>query len=135
MAILFEKSTGIIGGDLIYERVASSLADPIDPGDQNRLLLSWVKPQTRGDALLLGLGSDQHDNSIYTWVVDGVTLPVSGASRVGSVVEPFYFPSPIRIKSSVSLYVTNNNAVAYPNSGLSPESAIPYEGVIIGKWA
>jgi hypothetical protein len=135
MTITFGQSTGIIAGDLIYERVASSLASPVNAGEQNRLLVSWIKPQTRGDAMLLGVGTDQHDNSLYSWVVDGVVLPISGAVRVGTVTEPFYFPLPIRVKVSVQLYVTNNNGVAYPNGGLDPANQIPYEGVMLAKWA
>lgn len=135
MTITFGKSTGIVAGDLIYERFASSLANPVTAGEQNRVLISWVKTTTRGDALILALGTDQHDNSLYSWVVDGVPLSTSGAVRVGSVTDPFYFPVPIRVKSSVMLYVTNNNGVAYPNAGLDPANQIPYEGVMIAQWA
>jgi hypothetical protein len=135
MTITFGKSTGIIAGDLIYERAASSLALPVNPAEQNHLTISWIKPVTRGDALLLGVGTDQHDNSLYSWVVDGVVLPISGAVRVGSVTDPFYFPVPIRVKSSVLLYITNNNAVAYPNNGIDPADQIPYEGVMVAQWA
>lgn len=135
MSITFEKGAGSLGGELIYERVASTLADPIIAGAQNKKLIMWKKPATRGDALLVAVGTDQHDNSSYRWVVDGVALPISGASRVGSVTDPFYFPVPLRIRFSVFLYITNNNLVAYPNNGLDPANQIPYEGVMIARWA
>lgn len=135
MTIRFEKSEGVVGGDFIYERKSSTLVNPVPANTTNFLLLSWTKSLTRGDALLTAVGTDQHDNSIYTWVVDGVTLPISGAARVGSVHDPFIFPDPVRVKASVILYVTNNNAVAYPNNGLNPSDQMPYEGVMIARWA
>ena len=135
MTIRFGKSEGVIGGDFLYERKSSSLANPVPPGAAKYILLSWSKPLTRGDALLTAVGTDQHDNSVYTWVVDGVTLPISGAARVGSIHDPFKFPDPIRVKSSVMLFIANNNAVAYPNNGLNPSDQIPYEGVMIARWA
>jgi len=135
MAIRFEKSEGVVGGDFVYERKASSLSNPVPPSTTNYMLLSWAKPLTRGDALLTAVGTDQHDNSSYTWVVDGVTLPISGSARVGSIHDPFVFPTPIRFKMSVLLYVTNNNTVAYPNNGLDPADQMPYEGVMIARWA
>ena len=135
MTIRFGKSEGVVGGDFIYERRASSLAFPVPPVTTNFLLLSWAKPLTRGDALLTAVGTDQHDNSSYTWVVDGTTLPISGSARVGSIYDPFIFPDAVRVKSSVVLYVTNNNAVPYPNNGLNPSDQIPYEGVMIARWA
>ena len=98
------------------------------------ILLQWVKDPTRGDMILLGVGTDQHDNSYYTWTVDGNVLPISGTSRVGSITNPFYFPIPIRVQSSIVLTVTNNNTVAYPNNGIDPTSQVPYECVFIGKW-
>ena len=134
MAITFSSSPGILAGDLVYERASSSLASPIAPGAQDTILLNWAKDPTRGNMLLLGLGSDQHDNSYYRWLVDGVELPISGASRVGTITNPFYFPTPIRVQSSVILMITNNNAVAYPNNGLDPASQVPYECAFIGKW-
>jgi hypothetical protein len=135
MAIRFEKSEGIADGDFIYERKSSTLANPVPASASRYLLLSWSKPLTRGDALLTAVGTDQHDNSAYTWVVDGITLPISGVARVGSVHSPFVFPDPIRVKTNVILYVTNNNLVAYPNNGLDPSDQIPYEGVMIARWA
>ena len=135
MAIRLEKSEGVVGGDFIYERKSSTLANPVPANTTNHPLLTWTKSLTSGDALLTAVGTDQHDNSIYTWVVDGVTLPISGAARVGSVHDPFIFPDPVRVKASVILYVTNNNAVAYPNNGLNPSDQMPYEGVMIARWA
>lgn len=135
MTIRFEKSEGVVGGDFVYERRSSSLANPVPAATSRYMLLSWAKPLTRGDALLTAVGTDQHDNSVYTWVVDGVTLPISGSARVGSIHEPFVFPNPVRVKASVLLYITNNNAVAYPNNGLDPADQMPYEGVMIARWA
>lgn len=135
MTIKFEKAEGVIGGDFIYERKSSSLASPITAASSNNLLMAWIKPPTRGDALLIAVGTDQHDNSVYTWVVDGTTLPISGAARVGSIHDPFVFPDPIRVQTSVILYITNNNTVAYPNNGLDPSDQIPYEGVMVARWA
>ena len=120
--------------DMIYERASSTLSDPVLAGAQNRVLLSWRKDPTHGDALLMAVGSDQHDNSIYTWIVDGVTLPISGASRVGSIAHPFYFPSIMRVHVSVLVLVSNNNLVAYPNNGLNPTDQIPYEALMIARW-
>lgn len=135
MGIVFQKSQSVTGSDLVYERSSSSLANPVLGGATDHALLSWVKSPSRGDALLLAVGTDQHDNSSYKWVVDGVELPINGSARVGSITEPFYFPTPIRVKSSVILYVTNNNSVAYPNSGLDPANQVPYECVMIARWA
>lgn len=135
MTIRFEKAEGVLGGDFIYERKSSSLANPVVAGASNTLLLQWVKSAARGDALLIAVGTDQHDNSIYTWIVDGVTLPISGSARVGSIHDPFVFPDPVRVQSSVALYITNNNSVAYPNNGLDPSDQIPYEGVMVARWA
>lgn len=135
MSVSFEKATSIIGSDLIYERVASSFADPVNPGVQDKVLMAWVKSPTRGDALILAIGTDQHDNSYYKWVVDGVVLPISGSARAGSISEPFILPTPIRVKRSVILYITNSNGVAYPNNGLDPANIQPYECVMIGRWA
>jgi hypothetical protein len=135
MAIKIGKLEGVVGGDFIYERKSSSLSSPVPANTTNYLLLLWIKPLTRGDALLTAVGTDQHDNSIYTWVVDGVTLPISGSARVGSIHDPFVFPDPIRVQSSVILYITNKNGVAYPNNGLELSDSIPYEGVMIARWA
>ncbi|HPE06176.1 MAG TPA: hypothetical protein PLW50_00445 [Smithellaceae bacterium] len=135
MTISFQSTKGVLNGDFVYERAASTLAVPVKAAAQNYLLLSYAKPTTRGDLLLTALGTDQHDNSLYTWKVDGVTLPISGSARVGSIHSPFQLPIPIRVKTNVQLYVTNNNAVAYPNNGLEPSDAMPYEGVFIGQWA
>jgi len=135
MSIKIGKAEGVVNGDFIYERKSSSLSNPVPANATRYLLLSWSKPLNRGDALITAVGSDQHDNSIYTWVVDGVTLPISGSARVGSIFAPFILPDPIRVKSNVLLYITNNNAVPYPNNGLDPADQMPYEGVMIARWA
>ncbi len=135
MTIRFEKSESIPNGDFVYERRSSTLANPVPANTTNYLLLTYAKPLTRGDLLLTAVGTDQHDNSIYTWVVDGVTLPISGAARAGSIFQPFVLPDPVRVKTNVILYVTNNNGVAYPNNGLDPADQMPYECVMIARWA
>jgi hypothetical protein len=135
MTIKIGNAVGVQNGDFIYERRSSTLANPVPANTTSYLLLAWSKSLTRGDALITAIGTDQHDNSVYTWVVDGVTLPVSGAARVGSIFQPFILPDPIRVKTNVLLYVTNNNAVAYPNNGLDPADQMPYECVMIARWA
>jgi hypothetical protein len=127
-------SNTILPSDMIYERTASTLGAPVPAGSKLYQLFSWSKSPTRGNVLLLGLGNDQHDNSYYQWVVDGTILPISGAARVGSITQPYIFPIPIIVKSSVQLYVTNSNAVNYPNNGLDPASQVPYECVMIARW-
>ena len=135
MTITFSKISSQNGSDLIYERSSSSLANPVAANASGNILLSWTKTTTKGDALILAVGTDQHDNAVYTWKFDGVTLPISGSARAGSLNNPFVFPQPIRVKSNVILYVTNNNSVAYPNNGLDPSDQIPFEGMFIGRWA
>ena len=62
------SSPGILAGDLVYERAASSLASPIVAGAQDTILLSWAKDPTRGNMLLLG---SQDGSSTTTVTTDG----------------------------------------------------------------
>jgi len=126
--------TGYKSSDLVYERVASTLAAPVPAGASDYVLINWTVPNTRKGILLTSVGTDQHDNTRYTWVVDGVILPISGSARAGSILQPYVFGSPIRVVSSIVLRITNNNAVAYPNPGNHPSDSVPYEGVFSGWW-
>lgn len=126
--------TGYKSSDLVYERVASTLVAPVPAATTDYVLINWSIPNTRKGMLLTSVGSDQHDNTYYTWIVDGVTLPISGSARAGSILQPYMFDSPIRVETSIVLRVTNGNAVAYPNAGPNPSDAIPYEGVFTGWW-
>ena len=130
MTITMSTPRGIDPQNFIYVRNASTLAIPVVAGAQNYVLISWVKPPTQGNALIESIGTDQHDNSIYTWVIDGNTMPFSGAARVGSIQNPYVFQDPVICQNSVFLYITNNNLIAYPNNGVDPADAIPYRGVI-----
>ena len=123
--------------DLVYERVASTLTDPVPANAKDYPLIEWYEPRNRGQIFLLyGLGTDQHDNSYYKWIFDNVVVyQLSGPARVGSIFEPFIFPKPIKVINSICLYIDNNNDVAYPNdSGLHPSDIIPYEAVFFGYW-
>jgi hypothetical protein len=135
MTISYSAPRGIDPENFIYVRNASTLAIPIVAGAQNYTLISWVKDPSQGNALIEAIGTDQHDNSIYTWVIDGTTMPFSGSARVGSIQQPYEFLDPIICQQSVLLYITNNNSIAYPNNGVDPADAIPYEGLFTGRWA
>jgi len=119
----------------VYYRQASTLASPVPASTSNFILINWQMPTNHDLMLLYAVGSDQHANSVYNWVVDGITLPISGTAKPGGIYDPLIFPEPLRVTQSVILYVTNNNASAYPNSGILPGDQIPYEGVMIGRWA
>lgn len=120
--------------DLVYRRVSSTYDEPVPANTKDYKLMEWQIPSRVGYFYLYAVGTDQHDNSYYKWIVDGRELPISGPVAVGSVDSPFYFPSPIRVSRYISLYVTNNNDVPYPNTGPDPLDPVPYECVIIGRW-
>lgn len=124
-----------IPSNFVYERKSSSLAVPVPANTQGYKLIDWTNPYYPSRQLILeALGTDQHDNSKYTWIVDGIVMDLSGPARVGSVTEPYHFKSEIRVSSTIVLLIDNNNGVPYPNSGVSPIDATPYEGVFIGRW-
>jgi hypothetical protein len=126
---------GIPPGNFVYERRSSTIADPIPALTSGYRLLYFQKPTSRERFLLYGIGTDQHPDSDYTWVVDDVTLPISGAARVGTPEKPYVFPEPIVVSGSIVLYVTNNNAVAYPRADASdPDAEYPYECLIYGRY-
>lgn len=126
----------IMPTDFVYERVSSTLENPVPPRTENYLLLDWNEPERTGRPFfLVAVGSDQHDNSYYRWVVDDITLPISGPARAGSIFNPLVFPRPILVRRYVRLFVSNFNDVPYPNNNLNLLSdLVPYEGVIYGYW-
>jgi hypothetical protein len=124
-----------IPSNLVYERRASSLTSPVPANTVGYKLIDWTNPfYPSRDLILEGVGTDQHDNSNYTWIMDGTTVPISGVGRVGSITNPFMFKSEIRVSNSIVLLIDNNNGVGYPNAGINPIDATPYEGVFIGRW-
>lgn len=135
MVTIAERPAKIRPEELVYERVASTLIAPVAAGAEDHVLLSWVNPYYRKrNLLVLGIGTDQHDNSVYTWTFDDVELPFSGPARVGAVASPLWLPIPIVVTSTIELAITNNNLVAYPNEGTDVSDVVPYEGLIIGVW-
>jgi hypothetical protein len=128
------QEDGIPPNNFVYERRSSTLASPIAAGTSGNVLLRWVIPSNRHHLLLYGIGTDQHLNSTYTWTVDGVELPISGVARVGTPERPYMFPEPIYVSGAVVLYITNANAVGYPNAGTNPDDEYPYECLIVGRY-
>lgn len=120
--------------NFVYERVASTYLAPVTAGATDYALIDYIVPTTQTALYLYGVGSDQHDNSTYEWVVDTKNLAINGSARAGSIADPYIFPAPIRVTSRIRLLITNNNAVAYPNNGTEPSDAVPYEGVFFGRW-
>lgn len=124
-----------IASNFVYERKASSLAAPVPANTLGFKLIDWTNPFYPTKQLILeAIGTDQHDNSVYTWIIDGTVLETSGAARVGSVTQPYEFKSEIRVSNSIVLMIDNNNGVGYPNAGISPIDNTPYEGVFVGRW-
>lgn len=126
---------GVPPKNFVYERRSSTISDPIPSGVSGYALLRWTVPSNRHHLLLYGIGTDQHLNSTYTWMVDGVELPISGVARVGTPEQPYMFPEPIYVSGTILLYITNANAVAYPNTGTNPDDEYPYECLIVGRYA
>jgi len=127
---------GIEPSDFVYERVASTMDNPVPAHAKKYKLLDWKQPQTKNRTFLLcAIGTDQHDNSFYHFYIDGRYMEtISGPAAIGSIMQPFKFPQPIKVRKSIELYVDNNNDVPYPNPGDKPSDLIPYEVVIIGVW-
>lgn len=126
---------GIPPKNFVYERRSSTLTNPIAAATSGNVLLRWTVPSNRDHLLLYGIGTDQHLNSTYTWTVDGVELPISGVARVGTPEQPYMFPEPIYVSGIIILYITNDNLVAYPNTGNLPDDEYPYECLIVGRYA
>jgi len=125
---------GIPPKNFVYERRSSTISEPIPSGASGYVLLRWTVPQSRSHLLLYGIGTDQHLNSMYTWVVDDVVLPISGEARVGTPDEPYMFPEPIYVSGTILLYISNDNAVGYPNVGTEPDDEYSYECLIVGRY-
>jgi len=126
---------GIPPKNFVYERRSSTLAEPIAATTSGNVLLRWTVPSNRDHLLLYGIGTDQHLNSTYTWIVDGVELPISGVARVGTPEQPYMFPEPIYVSGTIILYIRNDNLIAYPNAGNLPDDEYPYECLIVGRYA
>ena len=122
----------VVSNPLVYERRSSTLTDPIPAHTTDYELLNWSVPKGRDHFLLYGLGTDQHLNSNYKWVVDDVELPINGSSRIGTVEKPYIFPEPIFVSGTISLYITNDNDIPYPNT-FHIVYAYPYECMIYGR--
>ena len=118
---------------LVYERRSSTITNPVPSNTSGYELLNWSVPKEMDHFLLYGLGTDQHPNSNYRWVVDDVELPINGSARVGSPFKPYISPSPIFVSGTIFLYINNNNAVQYPNMGDLIDDAYPYECMIYGR--
>lgn len=127
---------GVEPSDFVYERVASTFDNPVPAKAKKYRLLNWRQPETkRRTFLLYALGTDQHDNSYYYFYFDGRYMEqISGPAAIGTILQPFKFPKPIKIKRSIELYIDNNNDVPYPNPGDKPSDIVPYEAVIVGVW-
>lgn len=122
--------------DYVYVRKASSLTEPVPAGVIDYPLIEWDNPNYPSRRLVLkAVGTDQHDNANYKWIVDGYELPVSGPAAVGSVLNPMVFDTPIIVSRSIKLLITNTNGVDYPNTvGSLLLDRVPFEGVFIGHW-
>ena len=127
---------GIEPTDFVYERVASTMDNPVPAHAKKHKLLDWRQPETKNRTFYLcALGTDQHDNSFYYFYIDGTYMEqISGPAAIGSVMQPFKFPQPIKVRKSIELYIDNNNDVPYPNPGDKPSDIVPYEVVVIGVW-
>ena len=127
---------GIEPSDFVYERVASTMDNPVPAHTKKYKLLDWKQPQTKNRTFLLcALGTDQHDNSFYHFYIDGRYMEqISGPASIGSIMQPFKFPIPIKVRKSIELYIDNDNDVPYPNPGDKPSDLVPYEVLIVGIW-
>jgi hypothetical protein len=129
------EGSDINAGGLFYERVASTLENPVPADTIGYTLFRFVKSDFR-PLKIISLGTSQHDNTVYHWYVDGVHLDaISGPAAIGSILSPYVFPRPIRVNLSIELKVDNLNLKAYPNNtGTSHVDRIPYECVVSGIW-
>ena len=120
---------------LFYERRASTLANPVPAGATDYQLFYYEKT-VNIPLQIVSLGTDQHDNSVYKWYIDGnLVASISGAAAVGSILKPYVFPRPIRVDQSIELKIDNLNGKAYPNdTGLTHVDRVPYECVVSGVW-
>lgn len=120
---------------LFYERMASTLATPVPANAMGYSLFYYDKQDTR-PLQIVSIGTDQHDNSVYHWYIDGVRIDsISGPAAIGSIYAPYRFPHPVRVNRSIELKIDNLNGKAYPNSTATVSAdRMPYECVIAGVW-
>lgn len=122
--------------DLLYERRSSTLSSAVLANTSGYVLLEYFVPNNK-NVIVYAVGSDQHQSSNYTWVFDGIILPISGPARPGSIEYPYKFPEPILISSSIYVFIQNANPVAYPSlapgAPAATEDQFPYECVVEGR--
>lgn len=120
---------------LFYERVASTLDNPVPANAVGYSLFRFEKRDPR-PLKITSLGTSQHDNAVYYWLVDGYVLSaISGPAAIGTILHPYVFPKPIRVYVSIELRVDNLNLKPYPNDELtSLTDRLPFECVVNGIW-
>lgn len=128
-------SNTMSASSLFYERVASTLIKPVPANTKGYTLFRYEKTDPR-PLRITSLGTSQHDNAVYHWIIDGVELKaISGPAAVGTILKPYVFPRPIRVYVSIELRVDNLNLKAYPNdAATSMVDRIPFECVVNGIW-
>ncbi len=122
-------------GSLFYERVASTMVNPVPANTEGYSLFKYNKPE--GGALkIISVGTSQHDNAAYHWYIDGALVgQISGPAAIGTIIRPYVFPQPVRVDASIELKVDNLNLKPYPNdSATSIVDRIPFECVVNGIW-
>jgi len=120
---------------LFYERVASTLDEPVPADTRSYRLFRFEKDDPR-PLRITSIGTSQHDNAAYHWIIDGTELKaVSGPAAIGSILNPYKFPKPIRVYVSIELRVDNLNLKPYPNDdATSLVDRMPFECVVNGIW-
>ena len=119
---------------LFYERRASTLINPV-PANTVGHQLFYFEKKTERPLKITSLGTNQHDNSVYHWIIDGTEIEAISGPAIGTVLEPYVFPKPIRVYVSIELRIDNYNLKAYPNeSADTMVDRIPYECVVNGIW-
>jgi len=120
---------------LFYERRASSLVAPVPASTEGHQLFYFEKTDLR-PLRITSLGTNQHDNSVYHWIIDGTEVgSISGPAAIGTILNPYVFPRAIRVYVSIELRIDNYNLKAYPNdSATTMTDRVPYECVVNGIW-
>lgn len=120
---------------LFYERVASTLDEPVPADTRSYRLFRFEKDDPR-PLRITSIGTSQHDNAVYRWYIDGILVDsISGRAAIGTILHPYVFPRPIRVDISIELQVDNNNPKPYPNDdATSVVDRIPFECVVNGIW-
>lgn len=129
------SSNAMNASSLFYERLASTLADPVPANVSKYTLFRFEKNDPR-PLRITSIGTSQHDNAAYHWYIDGSRVDsISGPAAIGTILHPYVFPSPIRVYVSIELRVDNNNPKPYPNDdATSAVDRIPFECVVNGIW-